>query len=898
MPRLFERRSAGFALVLVLGVIAFLAMVITGIGSVLRARTRDMAQQQARSQARHHARVALDIAIAHLQRSAGPDPRWTARAEILAPTGLIQPYLTGVWAPGSDDVPRLQTWLVNGNHGGDPLAVTPSTAPDPVIAPSRDEVMLVGRGTVATPGECVKLLKSPLRGVGAVTGSFAYWIGDQGVKTSVGMWDRSDSVRLDNAGMDASAENPPAPGDNWRDDVGKRARLRQLGLARPRSEQLFPGFDPDNFSMNGSAHRLSKAVSYVQLAMVDPIVTPASLRAAFHHATTVNRGLWVDSLRGDGSWKRDYSDTAAVPELGVRAYLRARPQALGETSARYDLQPVRPDPADDGTVGYPAFSIGPVLTECRLRLQCFRRPADSRLWLRYEIQAELWNPYTSTIENRGGGLEIRVSRLPGLVVSSGENATTVDLDRHVMAARLAAGTSWAPGEVIRVRGGDELAEAGASRDVVVEPALWLTPSPLNPGMTLDVAAVSSDAPLQVELRVNGALLARYLPAIEFDAAVVEKPAIDETDGWLVGWGFALDDRLARWRDGGRVDARDPRGPILTGAIHQATSSFWHRRPQENIEEIVVAGSDTFRAGRRWALFELPRQEVSSLGGLQHLIGERPYALGNPWGGAGNELFDHAFLSTFPRWAAWSPTQPPIFPSAAVDWWSETESAAPSLEAVLDGGSAARFAFRRGAFNVNSTSVLAWRSWLAGARIREWSHAGSLVTTSLENSHFRFGQSAQESEGDPSAPLAGERIYSASPRLLTNSQVVSLASATVGLIRQRGRPFASIAEFLNAGILAQAISTAGINASLLPEDAGTPGWLSQADVFASLASVAGVRSDTFLVRAYGDVANPKTGLVESRIWCEAVLQRLPVSSVGSVGRRFRVTYFRWLGQDEV
>ena len=42
----------------------------------------------------------------------------------------------------------------------------------------------------------------------------------------------------------------------------------------------------------------------------------------------------------------------------------------------------------------------------------------------------------------------------------------------------------------------------------------------------------------------------------------------------------------------------------------------------------------------------------------------------------------------------------------------------------------------------------------------------------------------------------------------------------------------------------------------------------------LGPVLTVRSDTFLVRAYGDAVNPLTGAVGSRAWCEAVVQRVP------------------------
>jgi hypothetical protein len=51
----------------------------------------------------------------------------------------------------------------------------------------------------------------------------------------------------------------------------------------------------------------------------------------------------------------------------------------------------------------------------------------------------------------------------------------------------------------------------------------------------------------------------------------------------------------------------------------------------------------------------------------------------------------------------------------------------------------------------------------------------------------------------------------------------------------------------------------------------PGWLSQADVLTPLAPVISARSDTFRIRAYGEVGpdNP-----EVKVWCEAIVQRIP------------------------
>ena len=65
----------------------------------------------------------------------------------------------------------------------------------------------------------------------------------------------------------------------------------------------------------------------------------------------------------------------------------------------------------------------------------------------------------------------------------------------------------------------------------------------------------------------------------------------------------------------------------------------------------------------------------------------------------------------------------------------------------------------------------------------------------------------------------------------------------------------------------------------------------------------VRSDTFRIRAYGDALNPvpepgqTVGKIEATAYCEAIVQRTPQTMPG-FGRRFVITYFRWLGPDDI
>jgi hypothetical protein len=124
-------------------------------------------------------------------------------------------------------------------------------------------------------------------------------------------------------------------------------------------------------------------------------------------------------------------------------------------------------------------------------------------------------------------------------------------------------------------------------------------------------------------------------------------------------------------------------------------------------------------------------------------------------------------------------------------------------------------------------------------------------------------------------------------------VLSMAFANTMCDRIRGAdpgagksvhgPYPSVDLFLNSMALGDALSASG---GFLVEfgDVMRP-WLA-------------VRSDTFRVRAYGDAVNPSDPTrTEAAAWCEAIVQRVKDDHGRSAGR-FIITYFRWLGPDDI
>jgi len=293
----------------------------------------------------------------------------------------------------------------------------------------------------------------------------------------------------------------------------------------------------------------------------------------------------------------------------------------------------------------------------------------------------------------------------------------------------------------------------------------------------------------------------------------------------------------------------------------------------------------------------------------------------------------------------------------------------------------------GTFNINSTSVEAWKAVLSSlykgalkidGKIEEISQIPIVRFAGIIGAKLGgFGGSTKDSDGDEGK---GWRWFVK----LSDDEIEKLAKAIVDEVRSRG-PFMSMGDFVNrrlgtgdhakAGALQAAIDKSKINESrqgsyddsgasnpdsarfpnLFPtsfksKKRGIPGYVSQPDLLYSLAPALSARSDTFTIRAYGDVSGV-AGTPEARVWCEAVVQRTPeffdpqydeetedneiidvskfqedyrdnqdkdapsgrgktyvldkfekndkLSAVNRLfGRRYKIISFRWLSQDEI
>lgn len=272
---------------------------------------------------------------------------------------------------------------------------------------------------------------------------------------------------------------------------------------------------------------------------------------------------------------------------------------------------------------------------------------------------------------------------------------------------------------------------------------------------------------------------------------------------------------------------------------------------------------------------------------------------------------------------------------------------------------------KGSFNVNSTSVSAWTAFLRANRGLDVEYAGG-GATNTDNSNTPFPSSAA-----PVDPAAGAQPEWSGFSRLTDAQIDGLAERIVEQVKLRG-PFMSISDFVNhsvgpindetsyVGAIQAAIEKeaaadgSGINASSRAASAnsaatdelaaegsvsyptnyiphagpsngrrsttGIPGDITQADILRPLAPRLSARSDTFRIRAYGEVQDSSGNVIASAT-CEAVVQRLPEYLDSSTndpwddnddltsprplgvinerfGRRLKINSFRWLNPKEI
>ena len=229
---------------------------------------------------------------------------------------------------------------------------------------------------------------------------------------------------------------------------------------------------------------------------------------------------------------------------------------------------------------------------------------------------------------------------------------------------------------------------------------------------------------------------------------------------------------------------------------------------------------------------------------------------------------------------------------------------------------------KGGFNINSTSVLAWKvffsslkgkpiAYLDTGKVPKEATTGNTVPVGMSSLPNGLPASTADTE-NPRDPAQWKGL-----RGISEDEIDALAQAMVREVKKRG-PFLSLSEFANRrldsnntqamalkGALQAALDYDGADgegpevtinknfrsparildsevasidfafkdAAKGPAAYGSSAYVDQADVLRQFAEQLTPRGDTFVIRSYGDALDTK-GKVVARAWCEAVVQRNP------------------------
>lgn len=1110
-----SRPRKGFALLITITLLAFLVLLLVSLASLTRVETQVANNSQQVAQARQNAIMAMNIALGRLQQLAGPDARVTGTAELVAGADASKQKWTGVWKWDSAS-PSNPAWLVSTANSASALGSANVTTPPPATG----TVTLVGDGStdISIIGNEVKVETQPITAAapgfpGAQTiGNFAYWVGDEGVKSKVSLvdpWESPTPATKTATGVDdasaaiyrfVSAQRSGIEGVS--SNGAAASTSNKLGAAYPATDTTFK-------------NALTKAVSLRQLPLTNSAgqsELSAAVRNRFHDLTASS--FSVLSNTSSGGLKRDLTTWLAKPasaaNLPLDSTLIASPAITGDSTVypsaflpKWGLfrsyaglrsgAAVAPQFQTDTQQG-----VHPVITYARMGYNVSRPDAASPVQFHLFPVVVLWNPYNvpisatnykfkfdyintyATIKIASGSaanraaaeaagpvavLQLFKQQTQGIgapaaypFTTTGNTPITFPLECPEIPAgqslvftltttapyvintnKLGAHNPSRQDNCVTLQG-----PVIADTDLPADKTVWFIKNFGNLGLSL---TDTSDQPFHLLQNIGTYSIFRSspvntkatLPTDAFTAKVYTRVENYLSEGAHGGSGL-MPRWLAQLNPAAALSLRKPRDNAQGGqnglSVYMDVQGLTNSIPLLPTNRASMgAGADVSAASSSTTTdlvlqeFQPPGTPLFSIAQLQHaglsLLNLYPvYAVGNslpnvyvasdrdrtdalPNTGIvpgqvprlydlsyllNKALWDDYFFSTVPA-SLNNPamlTEDYRLPNARHTlYWRNTPAANGALEftELTTSQSTAAHLLINGGFNVNSTSMQAWRALL-------YAHNNVVQDTNPDYKH-PFSRYTNSPDGTSNTNVW--RGY----RILSDKQLDNLAVKIAAEVKARG-PFTSLGDFVNRrlkndatglkGTLQAAIdavdadpaiaitadrinhrdpfvlaatrmnqspsastistdpykiypdnwvgnkapSTATFTYNVLTTGttyvdvvqpaygtalaqpsssraAFAPGFLTQADLLSSLGPVLSARSDTFVIRAYGDVQNPATSNIDAKAWCEAVVQRLPDyieptidpwatpaanTTNDKFGRRFRIVSFRWLSAGEI
>jgi len=443
-----ENTNGGFALVVALGLMAFVLLLLLSISTLVSVETSLSETSRSRLLAQQNARLSLSIAIGELQKYTGPDQRTTARSDMDA--NLVdRTDASGHWigayrnaatadytqlpSEAADNIvsvsdnkgsqARLTTWLISGNEGlGDPDSVptTLAFAPSDAVAnlnsatatssnitiANQPAQLLVGPNTVGnSPSDFVA---APLQRIAGhnqeETGKYAWWVSDDSSKARVNLSMPSDLEKARNAFVSsprAAIELLDAVNAS-EDTTLNSADMLELdptgpaSIYNPEDSQLLQasGLNDLTFlaSSSGDVERLERLIGfrYHDLSASSVSLITDTFAGGFKKDLSAILATGETSPADDDLlFQTEGSDPPGDPDFDFDVPTWGQLRSFAQTTAGTELTPRLPSETEGG--------ISPVLTYLSLGFQ-YALGADGVSNERAIFPvAVLWKPYTTPI---------------------------------------------------------------------------------------------------------------------------------------------------------------------------------------------------------------------------------------------------------------------------------------------------------------------------------------------------------------------------------------------------------------------------------------------------------------------------------------------------------------------
>ena len=456
--------ARGFSLVVTIGMMVLLSLLAVGLLSLATIQLRASGQADAQALARSNARLALVMAIAELQRHAGPDQRVTA------PAGLTRssrhPRWIGVYRTTTQrggGVPLIDwssrdhvlvdarttdrlgpsdlrlAWLVSGSPAGEPDAYAGEMIP------------MVGSGSVEDAQGRVEVPLVRVRGDQRNAGGFAYWCSDESLKASVNVPGRGRPGLVNEAAPPERHGIASLPGMEAYAGVDERVLAKLTGYS-----QVGLSGSGDRAALARHFHALSHRSSAV---LSDPVRSglKRDLSVFIEDGQVPSRGGALTSVSEQTPLLSGERRRSQGPRMGaLRSFATLQSESAGipvraasktETGDKFGAVP-----------DLEAFSSQPVhpviaSAEFHTRIAYFRGYLTVHLYPR----VVLWNPYNATLAAQAYTVDFNICVNDSMTIEKRTGSGTTDLGNRAFDTRGAKqnrlsltleATAFAPGEAL------------------------------------------------------------------------------------------------------------------------------------------------------------------------------------------------------------------------------------------------------------------------------------------------------------------------------------------------------------------------------------------------------------------------------------------------------------------